>query len=106
MSAYKDALHVTASETGPRALLASEILSTLGGVVVLDSMLALRPEPDRILCEVIAQPGSPANYQAAVQAAQSHLKDSTLFSAVSGKVLSWLVVDDYGTGVGVLWHGS
>ena len=106
MSAYEDALHITAGEIGPRALLASEVLSTRSGVVVLDNVLALRPEPDRIFCEVIAEAGSPHNYQAAVEAAQSLLKSSTLFNSVSGKALCWLVVDDYGMGVGVLWDGS
>jgi hypothetical protein len=106
MSAYKDALRIAFDETGPRALLAAELLSTGRGIVVLDSVPALRAEADRILCEVIATPSNPANYQAAVAAARSRFSSSSLSNSIAGKPLCWRVVDDYGTGIGVLWHGS
>ncbi len=105
MSAYKDALHIAVQESDRRALLASELLSSGRGVVVLDGTLALRPEPDRILCEVIATPVSLAKYRGAVEAAQALLKRSTIFKDIS-KPLSWLVVDDYGMGTVVLWQCS
>jgi len=107
MSAYKNALHVSTTETGPRAQLASELLRSGEQVVVLENVLALRAERDSILCEVIVSPGSsPSSYSSAVASAQALLNNSTLFNAVSGKCFTWLVVDDYGTGTSVLWHGS
>ena len=106
MGSYKDDLHIHVDESGPRFTLACELLSSGRGVVVLDNTLALRPEPNRILCEVIAESATPASFPVAVQAAQSLLERSTIPNILAGKALSWLVVDDYGMGVHVLWHGS
>jgi hypothetical protein len=106
MSAYKDALHITVRESAARVALASELLASGTGVVVLDNLLALRPEAGRIICEVIANGIASSKYAAAVEAAQALLKRSTLFKSVAGKALTWLVVDDYGMGVSVVAHGS
>ena len=106
MGAYKDALYITAEETGPRASLAVDVLTTCRGVVVLDGLLALRPEADHITCEVIASRATPGRYRAAIEDAQSLLNRSTIFNAVSGATLLWVVVEDYGMGVGILAHGS
>ena len=106
MGAYKNDLHIGVDETGPRYDLACELLSTGRGVVVLNGTLALRPEPSRVLCEVIADSVSPAKFPVMVQAAQSLLERSTIGNTLAGKVLSWLLVEDYGMGVHVLWHGS
>ena len=76
MSVYKDALHVSSSEIGPRLQLASELLAGRGAVVVLDGLLALRPARDEILCEVISS-GS-LTPQAQVQNAKRLLEASSL----------------------------
>jgi hypothetical protein len=54
MSAYKHALHLSSTERGPKLQLATELLAEGKEVVVLDGTLALRPEADKILCEVIS----------------------------------------------------
>jgi len=106
MGAYKDALHVTAEEVGARAALAMDVLANRRGVVVLDGVLALRPESNHIACEVIASRSTSGQYRLAIEEAQSLLKRSTISNAVSGIKLVWVVVEDYGMGVGVLAHGS
>jgi hypothetical protein len=106
MGAYKDALHITGEETGSRASLAVDALTTRRGVVVLDGLLALRPEADHITCEVIASSMAPSQYRSAIEDGQSLLNRSTIFNAISGTTLLWVLVEDYGTGVGVLAHGS
>ena len=105
--AYDDALQIASSETGSRADLAIDLLANANGVVVLDSVLALRPEPDRILCEVFASPSTvPGKYEAVAESAKEFLAQSTIFKALPVKPLSWLVVYDYGKGVVVLWRAS
>ena len=100
-------MHVSATEVGQRAQLASELLRSGEEVVVLDNVLALRAERGGILCEVIVSPGSnPSSYPSAVASAQALLSNSTLSNTILGKRLTWLVVDDYGMGTSVLWRGS
>src|SRR5688572_23655630 len=99
MSAYKDALHVDATESGDRIKLAAELLASGSGVVVLNRVLALRPNKGEVLCEVICQPSQdPVQYQAAVQSAKALLAASSLSNVAAAKKQSWLAVDDYGTG--------
>ena len=104
MSAYKDALHVSSAEQGPRLQLAAEMLAEGRAVVVLDGGLALRPDSGRILCEVISS-GSVAP-QAQVQTAKRLLQASTLGRLVDIKHCQWLLVEDYGTGSAELWRES
>jgi hypothetical protein len=104
MSAYKDALHLSSTELGPRLELASELLAGHRAVVLLDGLLALRPEGDEILCEVISS-GS-LTPQAQVQNAKQLLEASTLGGNVTRKKCRWLVVEGYGTGIAELWRES
>ena len=104
MSAYKHALHLSSTERGPRLQLAGELLAEGREVVVLDDVLALRPESEKILCEVIAV-GSVA-HQAQVESAKRLLNASTLGSFVDSQRCRWLVVEDYGTGTMELWRES
>ena len=69
MSAYKDALHSSSAEQGPRLQLAAEVLAEGSAVVVLDGTIALRPDSDKILCEVTSSgsiaPQAQSNYKEA-----------------------------------------
>lgn len=105
MSAYKDALHITVEQVGSRLALAQELLATGEGVVVLNSVLALRPSGPEFLAEVIATQ-SGRDFAEQVEAAKSLLAQSTLAASVNNHKLSWLVVDDYGMGTAELWHPS
>ena len=107
MSAYKNDLHIRANESGRRAQLAAELISTGQGVVVIEETLALRPNEGELLCEVISRPCSDVTtYKAVVENARALLASSSLVAAASSKKLSWLVVEDYGMGTLELWHAS
>ena len=107
MSAYKHDLHICAGEVGPRAELAVELIATGKGVVVVEDSLALRPNGNELLCEVIVpSPSVASRYEAAVLHARALLASSPVAAAVSGKRLAWLVVEDYGTGTTELWRAS
>ena len=105
MSAYKGDLHIKSDERGSRLALAQELLATRQGVVVLDSLLALRPFDGGILCEVIAT-GSKEDFASQAARAQDLLAISTLRLPPAGRTLQWIVVDDYGTGTRELWRAS
>ena len=104
MSAYKHALHLSSTERGPRLQLAAELLAEGREVVVLDGVLALRPESDKILCEVISAGSVPPQTQ--VESAKRLLQASTLGGLVDSQRCRWLVVEDYGTGTIELWRES
>jgi hypothetical protein len=53
MSAYKDALTIDAQSSEQRLALAADVPDRCEGVVMLDGVVALRPTPDAILCEVL-----------------------------------------------------
>ena len=104
MSAYKDSLRLSSTECGARLAAAAELLAERKAVVVLDNTLALRPDADRILCEVIASDGIPPEEQ--VEAAKRLLQASTLGSMINQERHQWIVVHDYGTGTVELWRES
>ena len=72
--------------------------------MVLDGALALRPDSDKILCEVISS-GSIAPQTQAVRAKRL-LQVSTFGGFVDRDRCQWLVVEDYGTGTVELWRES
>ena len=107
MSAYKNDLHIRANESGRRAQLAAELVLSGHGVVVIEDALALRPNDGELLCEVISRSSlDVASYKAVVENAKALLASSSLAAVTSSKKLSWLVVEDYGTGTLELWHAS
>ena len=110
MSAYRDALHIEIDASKARIDLASSLLRRNEGVVVLSQQIALRPEPHRILCEVIEDSvdsrRSPQEYESLVEAAREFLNGSPLGPAVAKRRLEWVVVADTGTGTVELWHAS
>jgi len=107
MSAYKHALAIDDNSSEPRLALAAGVLERCEGVVMLDGVVALRPTPDAILCEVIDP--EPAAHRCAeefrvlVENAARGLAGSKLASRLPRRPLRWLVVDDYGTGVIQVW---
>ena len=110
MSAYKDFLHIEIDSSKGRIDLAMQLLRRSEGTVVLAKQIALRPEPDRILCEVIEGPHdprrSPEEYASLVETAGEYLKASPLGDAIAKRTLEWVVVSDQGTRTVELWHGA
>lgn len=107
MSAYKHALTVDDSSSEQRLALAVQVLDRCEGVVMLEGVVALRPTPSAILCEVI-DPMPTAHrcaeeFKVLVENASRGLFSSKLGSRLPQRPLQWLVVDDYGTGTVELW---
>ena len=93
MSAYKDALHISSTETGGRLLLARELIASGKQVVVIDGLVALRRTNNALVAEVIAS-GASGDVDAMVETARELVRRS----ALSVSPNEWLVVEDYGTG--------
>jgi hypothetical protein len=110
MSAYRDALQIEMDASQARIDLAESLLRRCEGTVVLAQRIALRPEPHRILCEVIEESHSsrrsPEEYESLIAAAQEFLMDSPLGHSIAKRKLEWVVVTDYGTGTVELWNAS
>jgi hypothetical protein len=109
ISAYKHALVVDDTSSEQRLALAAEVLDRCKGVVMLDGVVALRPTPDAILCEVIdPMPTShrcAEEFKVLVENAGRMLAGSKLASRLPRRPLQWLVVEDNGTGTAELWPG-
>jgi hypothetical protein len=110
MSAYRDALHIEIDASPGRIDLAASLLRRSEGTVVLSERIALRPEPHRILCEVIVDSHDPRKssqeYESLVDAARELLNASPLGRAISKRKLEWVVVADDGKGTVELWKAS
>ena len=109
MSAYRDALVVDDSSTDQRLALATTVLERCEGVVLFDGIVALRPTPHAIICEVI-DPAPNAHrcaeeFKVLVDNARLGLANSKLSKRLPSRPLEWLVVDDYGSGTVQLWPG-
>lgn len=107
MDYYDHALRIDSASSAQRIALAADLLNNCEAVVLLNDSVALRPSPSEIVCEVI-DPGtwqqrSSDDYRAMVAEAASILRNSALFHLLAPKSLRWLVVDNYGMGIGVLW---
>jgi hypothetical protein len=110
MSAYRKALQIDMDASRSRIDLAESLLRRNEGTVLLAQLIALRPEPHRIVCEVIDDSvdsrRSPEEYEQLVAAAREFLTGSPLGHAVAKRTLEWVVVADTGTGTVELWHAS
>jgi hypothetical protein len=108
MTAYRDALVIDEQASVERLALAAEILTSRKGVVMLDSVLALRSTHTRLLCEVVDPMPSAhrcaGEYEVLVENAQRALEASNLRDLLPGLPCEWLVVEDHGTGTAVVWH--
>lgn len=105
-----DALRIDHDASPQRLALAATLLADRAAVVLLHGALALRPEPERIVCEVLdplhGESGSEQRYLALVDDAKRILENSAISTAVTGKTQYWCIVDDYGMGTIQLWPAS
>jgi hypothetical protein len=109
MSAYKHALVIDDASSEQRLAFAAEVLERCEGIVMLDGVVALRPTPGAILCEVI-DPMPTAHrcaeeFKVLVENAGRTFARSKLASRLPRRPLQWLVVEDDGTGTVELWPG-
>jgi hypothetical protein len=108
MSAYKDALVVDDTSSDQRLDLAGQVLAQCESVVLLYGVVALRPTPGEIICEVIdPAPNShrcAEEFKVLAENAGRALSGSRLAARLPSRPLKWVVVDDYGTGTVELWH--
>ena len=109
MSAYKHALIVDDTSSEQRLALAAKVLDDCSGVILLEGMVALRPTPAAILCEVIdpmpTAHGCAEEFKVLVENAGRVLARSKFASRLPHRPLRWLVVEDNGTGTVELWSG-
>jgi hypothetical protein len=110
MSAYRDALHIEIDASPARMELAAALLRRNEGTVVLSERIALRSEPQHILCEVIVDArdtlSSAEEYASLVDAARELLTTSTLGRAIAKRKLEWVVVADDGVNTIELWKAG
>ncbi|MGD8927086.1 MAG: hypothetical protein PVG20_09555 [Thioalkalispiraceae bacterium] len=100
MSSYKHALHVDDHASEQLLGLAADWLERSEGVVMLNGVIALRPTPVAILCEVI-DPTPAAHrcveeFKVLVENAARTLAASQLASRLPQRPLQWRVVDEDG----------
>lgn len=101
MSAYRNCLHIASSESGQRLQLAADLLVHAKETVMIDNLLALRADPQGIICEVILAGSSEPRAQ--IETAKALLKDSSIGKYVHSLNLKWIAVEDYGTGTVQVW---
>lgn len=110
MLAYQDALVIDDASSGQRLVLAAEMLERCEGVVMLDGVVALRPTPDAILCEVIERTPSAhrcaEEFKVIIENAGRRLARSRLAGRLPRRPLRWSVVKDCGSGTVELWPGA
>ena len=108
MSAYRDAVAIDADSSDQRLDLAAEILTGGSGVVMVDQIVALRPTPTHLLCEVVdPMPSSRRcqnEFEALVENARRVLDSSRLRDRLPNLPRKWLVVEDCGMTTLELWH--
>lgn len=106
VSAYANALVIDDSSPEQLLELAAGVLDRCERVVLLDGVVALRPTPGAILCEVIdAMPAHRCaeEFKVLVENAQRRLAGSKLAARLPRRALQWLVVEDSGTAPVELW---
>jgi hypothetical protein len=107
MSAYKHALAIDDTSSADSLSSAAEALNHCDDVVLLHDVVALRPAPDAIYCEVLdPMPGAhrcAEEFKVLIENAERCLFKSKLSSLLPSKPLKWLVVRDDGDKVVELW---
>jgi hypothetical protein len=106
-STYKHALVVDETSSEQRLLQAAEMLDRCESIVMLKGVVALRPTPDAVFCEVVdLMPNShrcAEEFKVLIENAERGLAGSKLASLLPRRPLQWRVVGDYGTGTVELW---
>lgn len=87
--------------------MAADLLESCGGIVMLDGVIALRPSPVEIRCEVI-DPDPSAHrcaeeFKVLVENAGRRLAGSRLATRLPLKPMRWLVVEVANSGIVDLW---
>jgi hypothetical protein len=107
MSAYGRARIVDEIASAQHLAAAAKVLDRCEGVVMLRGVVALRPTPHAIWCEVIdPTPDShrcAEEFKVLVENAAYALAGSKLATLLPQRPLQWIVVDDRGTGAVTLW---
>ena len=106
-SGYEQALFVDDASSEQRLAKAAELLGSRGGIVMLDGVIALRPGPVEIRCEVI-DPDPSAHrcaeeFKVLVENAARRLAGSKLATRLPLKPMRWLVVEAGNSGIVDLW---
>ena len=101
MTAYRDALALSRTDSPERTNLARSLLARGDTVVLLEGQLALRPYGDRVRCEVIDPFAhgvrTAERFERLIESARSLLDEFSLESALPSKQLEWMVVNDDGS---------
>lgn len=106
-SGYKQALVIDDTSSELRLALAGELLERCEGIVMLDGVIALRPGPAEIRCEVI-DPAPSAHrcaeeFKVLLENAGRRLAGSKLAAFLPRRPFNWLVVEDSESGIVELW---
>ena len=107
---YEHALIIDDTSSEQRLALAAQVLDRCEGVVMLDGVVALRPTPGAIMCEVLdpmpAAHHCVEEFKVLVENAGRTLAGSKLAKCLPHRPLPWLVVEKCGTGMVELWPRS
>ena len=107
MTAYEHALVVDDTSTEQSLLRAAQALEHCEQVVMLSGVVALRPTPIAIICEVVDPlPDShrcAEEFKVLVENAARGLAASRLGGMLPSRPLQWRVVADDGAGIVELW---
>lgn len=106
-SGYEQALIVDDASPEECIAQAADRLQRCEGVVILDGVIALRPGPAEIRCEVIDSAPSAhrcaEEFKVLVENAGRRLAASALAGRLPRRPVKWLVVEDSEAGIIELW---
>lgn len=106
-SAYEQALVIDDTSSDQRIALAADRLDRCEGIVLLDGVVALRPTPSVIRCEVIDPTPSAhrcaEEFKVLVENAGRRLSGSKLAARLPRRPLMWMVVEVSESGVAESW---
>lgn len=103
-----ETLVITPGASEQRLALAGDLLERCEGIVVLEGVATLTPQPDAIECAIVEPaPGASRceeEYRVLVENAARALRSSRLGTHLPDRPLRWSIVDDDGTGIIELWR--
>lgn len=103
-----ETLVITPGASEQRLALAGDLLGRCEGIVILEGVATLTPQPDVIECAIVEPaPGASRceeEYRVLVENAARALRSSRLGAHLPERPLRWSIVDDDGTGIIELWR--
>jgi len=106
-SSYEHALGIDDTSSEQSLALAADRLERCQGIVMLDGVIALRPMPGVIRCEVIDPTPSThrceEEFKVLVENAYRRLAGSRLAARLPRRPFKWLVVENRESGIVELW---